>query len=316
MKNNKGLFVALTYKCTAVCKKCITRYHKFVNKEMMYDTMDSLIKFLEEINYSGVINLGSGEPLIYPYIEEFLDRVLAINEKVNIRLLTNGVLFNYEKCKKWIGNERVTFGVTFDGFYQEELEGLQHGVDIEKVKQQIKSISLNEKKLNIYLNYTVHKKNKPSISDFVKFASEVGIQEVYFTNLKKIGGVEAIIDTVILSKNDMELLNKELLNLCKEYPKIKIYIPETDVKENWFCWKKGKANPIIDIDGTVTFCVGREDGYVGNIVDEDLLTKWEHKYTELEQDVQCAKRWCKQCCGRKTQGEYKVSQEVYPYLNR
>ena len=51
ISNNKRIFVALTYVCTAHCKKCITRYHKYVNKSMDYQTMMLTLEFLRKIDF-------------------------------------------------------------------------------------------------------------------------------------------------------------------------------------------------------------------------------------------------------------------------
>ena len=182
---NKSIFVALTYRCTAHCKKCITRYHKYVNQSMSVDTMANVIRFLGRINYEGTINLGSGEPLSYPYISSFITNLLGINNRLKIRLLSNGKLFCLSTLKKEWFNGRITFGITLDGMNNAELANLQNGIDIEQIKRQISDVCAAYGSKKIYLNYTLNHQNKKSVSDFLLFAKSNNIDSAYITNTIK-----------------------------------------------------------------------------------------------------------------------------------
>ena len=58
--DNKNLFVALTYRCNAFCKKCMTRYHVNRDIEMPPEIIDKIADLLRLRRYEGVISVGSG----------------------------------------------------------------------------------------------------------------------------------------------------------------------------------------------------------------------------------------------------------------
>ena len=60
--------------------------------------------------------------------------------------------------------------------------------------------------------------------------------------------------------------------------------------KHFACYLSGKAGPIIDTDGTVSLCRGREDVYVGNIHESDINEKWQRFAEELD-----PAEWCSYC---------------------
>ena len=73
----KNIFIALTYKCNAFCRKCITRYNRFRNQSMQRSDCRRLAELLIANHFSGIINLGSGESLLYDELPTFVERVLS-----------------------------------------------------------------------------------------------------------------------------------------------------------------------------------------------------------------------------------------------
>lgn len=311
--NNKSIFVALTYICTAHCKKCITRYHRFLNKTMDIDTLEATIYFLKEINFRGNIVLGSAEPLGYPNIELFLTNLLNINDNIKVQLLTNGKLL-----KKGIPNiifsDRITIGITLDGMKADELEGLQEGIDIEKIKKQIEEVVKEYGPEHFYLNYTLNKKSMASFYEYVDFARALGIKEYYVTGLKYINGVDISLSDYIINDGDLKAFFAEAKEHLFDKGLKKEELPlgmEESKTAKVFCWNQNKANPIIDIDGSITFCAGREDGIIGNVAENNIQKKWKEKYLFFENNKLEAGSWCQKCCYRCHNGVYFSPREIY-----
>ena len=128
MFNNKNIFIALTYKCNAFCQKCMTRYHINKNHEIDREKLDRFFFLLNKNNYDGIVSVGTGEPLLYEDIDFFIDNVLNVNEKIRLRMLTNGMLLSSDNHSSSIFNKRCKWGVTMDAFYQNSLQNLQKGV--------------------------------------------------------------------------------------------------------------------------------------------------------------------------------------------
>lgn len=294
MFNNKNIFVALTYKCNAYCTKCMTRHHINKGIEMDDEMLKRLYYLLKVNNYSGLVSVGTGEALLYPEINSFISNILDVNSKIRLRILTNGMLLNADDSTLF--DPRCIWGVTMDAFNQESLSMLQKGVDIEKVKHNIASVAKRYGGSSMYLNFTVYRTNVDEILPFVIFAVENGIKEIYLTELKVYTGFEKNLEGYAVIHDDH--LNK-VLKEVKKYLEVKGISTRGITVEKPFprtdCYMKNIASPVIDVDGKVSFCSGREDVYVGNLFDHDIAIKWQ---SFAEKIRKTNVKWCEKCHDR------------------
>ena len=135
----KNIFVVLTYKCNAFCQKCITRYNRFRNQSMSVEDSRRLANWFIDNNYSGTINMGSGESLLYEELPDFVEKILTGLPNVSFRILSNGKLFT-SRLPAILFSPRVNWGITLDGFCNSDLDNLQQGIDIEVIKENIASV--------------------------------------------------------------------------------------------------------------------------------------------------------------------------------
>lgn len=292
MFNNKNIFIALTYRCNAFCKKCMTRYHVNKEQEMGRKIVKCIETLLIQNSYSDWISVGTGEPLLYNDFQYFVRSMLDVNDKLKLRLLTNGVLLS-EDNPFAIFDRRIKWGVTVDAFNQESLMDLQKGVDIEKVKYNVKSVTKKYGGNQLYLNYTVSKNNIDEILPFCKFAVENNIKEVYLTELKVFSGYESDLNEHRVIHDNY--LNEKIDEAMKYLEKNGISTKGINIgrrNDSSKCYIKHNASPMIDVDGSVSFCSGREDIIIGNIMDEDIEKKWISFANCLEtQNID----WCSKC---------------------
>ena len=78
----------------------MTRYHKNRNKQISKNTLDVIFRLLNENSYTGLISVGSGEPLLYQNIDYFINSVLGINDLIKLRMLTNGMALSPDGIAK------------------------------------------------------------------------------------------------------------------------------------------------------------------------------------------------------------------------
>ena len=307
MLRNKNIFIALTYDCCAFCKKCMTRYHQNRKIKMSRETLERIVKLLKENNYKGTISVGTGEPLLYPDIEYFIKNILSINDSIKIRLLTNGMLLN-NKIPNIFFDKRIIWGITLDGFNQETIEEYQKGVNINIVRKNIENIVKIYGADSIYLNYTIYQNNIDEILPFCEFAVNNNIKEIYFTKLKVFQGYENRLEKHRIIENN-DFFSK--IDQVKKFLQVNnISLKGIDIKDEVRneCFKKNLASPIIDVTGQVTFCSGKEDIYIGNICDEDILIKWS-KFYKIVNDSNG--KWCKNCFDKKLQnGNYRLPKTI------
>lgn len=311
----KNLFITLTYSCNVFCEKCLTRYHKFKNKSMDLETLNKIIDLIIKNNYRGIINIGSGEALTYKYIDYFISKLLNSNDNLKFRILSNGVLLNAALPKHFFDN-RIIWGVTLDGFVNNDLINLQKGVDLELVKNNICKLAQNGYSKNLYLNYTLNNQNFHSLKNFIDFANACMIKEIYVTEMKIFEGFEYL-DKFRFDTNK----NNELLQL-EEYAKSlnfsKVYFA-TLLNSNQFdkCYCKNHVFPIIDLDGSLSFCYGHEDRIIGNIFEIETIEKWFKLYNSLYSNSDIGTKYCYDCSTKYYGDDYlSVPKKIYTYLNQ
>lgn len=292
MFNNKNLFIALTYRCNAFCKKCMTRYHINKDIEMSKETIDRIFSLTDKNMYEGYISVGTGEPLLYDNFNYFVNGMLNINSKIKLRLLTNGMLLSCDN-KKAIFNDRITWGVTMDGMKQETLTFLQKGVDIEKVKSNVSKVAKKYGGDKLYLNFTVTNANINEILSFFKFAVENDIYEIYLTELKIFSGYEN--DLMKYKVNHDEYFDEKIEEARRYLTNRGISTHGINIDKKTYrckCYERNLASPMIDVDGSVSFCAGREDVIVGNIMDENIEQKWLDFLGSVKSNDNL---WCTKC---------------------
>lgn len=289
---NKNVYIALTYKCNAKCQKCMTRNHVNRSYEMSRELIDIICSKLCEANYQGMISIGSGEPILYPHLEYFISNILSINDMIHLRFLTNGQAFTNELPAICFDN-RCKWGVTMDGFVQSDLIGLQEGILIETVKQNIISIIEKYGSKCLYLNFTLNNQNYTSLIDYCKFAASLNISEIYVTELKIYEGYHDELNKYRLCRNETvyKTIHKAKTVLSdKGIPSVSFNLDLPHEKSQ--CFLCNRASPIIDVNGTVAFCSGREDIYVGNIKDMDIEDRWRAFSVQL---ISKNISWCEHC---------------------
>lgn len=308
MFNNKNIFIALTYKCNAFCKKCMTRFHENNKIEISEEILQKFYTLLKKNQYKGTISIGTGEPLLYDGIVKFVSNVLNVNDIIRLRLLTNGMLLSVEN-NPILFNNRCIWGVTFDAFNQATLQGVQKGVDIEKVKSNVRNVAMKYGGSRIYLNFTVYQSNIEEILPFCMFAVENGINQIYLTELKVFNGYEDILKPYVLKKDDY--FYNEILNVKKYLDKKGISTKGINFDKTEYkceCFKHNIASPIIDVNGSVSFCSGREDIYVGNITDYNIEKKWSSFMNKV---ASTQGKWCYKCYDRSLEnGIYRLPNTI------
>lgn len=314
--SSRNIFIVLTYKCNAFCQKCITRYNRFRNQSMTEENCRKLANLLVSYNFSGTINLGSGESFTYPALPEFVGFLLKHLPAVKFRILSNGMLVS-PNLPEIFFSPSITLGLTLDGFYNKDLVDLQKGVDLDIVKKNIVSACSAGHAQRFYLNYTLNNQSVNSLKDFIDFAAENNIPEIYTTEMKIYEKFKH------LDKFRLTEENKKLVADLEQYAKSLNFktVSFDTVKPAHFrdkCFKnKGGVSPIIDLDGSVAFCYGQEDKFVGNIFDDKTIVKWVLLKESLINNSAQAETWCGRCYSKKNRDEYiSVPLALNPYLER
>ncbi|MBQ6297327.1 MAG: radical SAM protein [Selenomonadaceae bacterium] len=99
----KQCILTLTRNCNLRCEFCSAKkggYH--FNAFIKFDDLKKIVKLCNDIKVKYIV-LSGGEPLLYPYLMEFLDYIKSMPHKMIPTIATNGILLaDYNTCKKII----------------------------------------------------------------------------------------------------------------------------------------------------------------------------------------------------------------------
>lgn len=298
-----NIFCTLTYVCNAFCKKCSTRYHRFKNQYISYEQLNNILNLLTTYNYKGTVNLGGGESLTFSNLDYFVKTLLNKNSELKIRILTNGLLLN-EKLPDYFFDKRIQWGITLDGFYNKDLSNLQSGIDLEIIKNNIEKLCKKGFADRFYLNYTLNNQNFSSLKNYIDFANTNGVKELYLTEMKIYYGFEE------LDKYRFDDNKEEELRILENYAKslnfsyVRFSLTKS-AKEFHKCYNHNHIYPLVDIDGTISFCYGREGSTLGNINNLETIVKWFNLSESLSKKDLAAQKWCSKCSTKYDNKDYK-----------
>ncbi len=206
----KIIHIDLTGKCNFRCLHCRGRVdeNNHISKEKVIDILTQInTNWGDEVEW---IELGGGEPLLYPYLYEIIEFIKK-NTKMKIILVSNAYFCNLEKLKKLkeIGLDRIQFSL--DSYKKETHNYIrQNKLSYDKVVEASQNCVL----LNIpfVLRLTIMNINKDDIEDFFKFAKDLGADEV---------GLRGCIYMGYANLNEKELFvdKKEYFKILEQLPK-------------------------------------------------------------------------------------------------
>ena len=127
--------ISLTYKCNLKCKYCYTNELINNKKEGSYNDFINIVDQGTELGLKSVVILG-GEPLIYPYIFDFLEYLY--DNKIIPVIFTNGILITQETAKR-LYDLNVSLLVKFDG-YKETQDFLSGFGTFEKIQMGLSNL--------------------------------------------------------------------------------------------------------------------------------------------------------------------------------
>lgn len=144
------------------------------------EKMNEIIKDLKDIGVKAVTFSGGGEPLVYPYIAETMQRILDAG--IDLSIITNGQLLKGERAEiltkaKWV---RVSFdsadAVTYGKVRQLPKEAF------DEVCDNIREFSKKKGEFcELGVNFVINHENAHQIYDMAKLVKGLGVNHIKFT---------------------------------------------------------------------------------------------------------------------------------------
>lgn len=184
----KVVAVAFDKSCNLHCQTC--RKNVLIAQGKDADNNSRLMQYIQDHLLDKcelLIAAGDGEVFLSKYYKGiYLDP--KCNDIPNIRLLTNGTLFNSTRWGEFIKNKtgKIYLTVSIDAATEETYKKIRCGGNFKILRENMKFASKLRKtgELGYFrINFVVQKNNYKEMIDFVKWGIELGCDEVFFTKI-------------------------------------------------------------------------------------------------------------------------------------
>jgi radical SAM protein with 4Fe4S-binding SPASM domain len=265
-----SVFLHLTDKCNLRCKHCCAANMSQSGKEL---TTQEFITFLEQFYAEGgnAVVISGGEPLI----TNKLKKILEINPKAHIRLLTNATMID-EKWAAYLSKFNISIQVSIDGSNKSIHDSIRGDGSFEAALIGVEHLIRQGMQKRINYSTTIMKQNLSDLPNIFQLAKNMGISYVRFLPLRKKGNASFnwnIIQNDVTCK-DYEYFYRYVFNHAMlKYPELNIsgglsgYVLDSKQIGVDGCWCPVGKKIIIDTKGDVFPCTLLMDDKfkIGNI---------------------------------------------------
>lgn len=296
-----------TNRCDHFCFYCVynpdfSGIHSEINKEdeIPREKMMEILSDFAEMGVKAVTYSGGGEPLVYPYIEETLERTLELG--IDLSIITNGQRLNGRRAEilanaHWV---RISSDTSNAKTFAQVTRCPEKWFG--ELKDNIVSFAkIKKPHCELGVNFVVHEKNKDAIYEAAKFYRDLGIEYIRFgplwsPNFEEYHAPfkEHVIEQIERAKQE---LTDESFEVSDSYKR--------DFESCGTCQRTYarcyfmQVAPAIGADSVVYFChnkVYSKDGVLGSIKDISFKDLWfSETAAEIMRNVDPRER-CKHQC--------------------
>ena len=148
--------------------------------QIPWEKMQEIISDISDMGVKAVTFSGGGEPLVYPYIVEAMQKIL--NAGIDLSIITNGQLLRGERAEtlvnaKWV---RISFDSADAETYAKVRKLPLEAFD--EVCANIRRFSeIKMKNCELGINFVVNHENAHQVYDMAKMVRELGVNHIKYT---------------------------------------------------------------------------------------------------------------------------------------
>ena len=264
--------------------------------QIPWEKMQEIISDLSDMNVKAVTFSGGGEPLVYPYIVETMQRIL--DAKIDLSIITNGQLLKEERAEvlasaKWV---RISFdsadAETYAKIRQLPLDAFTEVCD--NIKQ-FSKIKQNNCELGV--NFVINHENANQVYRMAEMVKELGVNHIKYTArvTKDLFTYhepfrESVIEQIYRAKTDLEETGFRIINKYEgDFNSALVFHR---------CYDKCYVNRILTViaaDSKVYFCHDKayvKEGVVGDLKNQSFKELWFseeciRRYQEFNPQEEC-----------------------------
>ncbi len=264
--------------------------------QISWEKMQEIIADLADMGVKAVTFSGGGEPLVYPYIVEAMQKVLDAG--IDLSIITNGQMLRDERAKvlaraKWV---RVSFdsanAETYAKVRKLPLEAFDEVCDNIRRFSQIK-----QDNCELGINFVINHENANQVYDMAKMVKKLGVNHIKYAArvTKDLFAYhepfkQAVIEQLHRTKEELEDENFKVINKYEgDFDSALLFHR---------CYSKCYVNRIFTViaaDSKVYFCHDKayvNDGVVGDLCNRSFKELWFaediiKRYQEFDAQKEC-----------------------------
>ncbi|MBM7616212.1 radical SAM protein [Alkaliphilus hydrothermalis] len=304
----------ITTTCNYQCSFCID--DKVINNKTSFK-LEKIIELIDEmalIGVKGVVLIGGGEPLLYPYFHEVVERLY--NQNIVIGLTTNGSPMDsyIDTIKKYVTWVRISMDAGTSQTHK-ILKKPPKEDDFSNILSSVKVLSDGYKGAIGY-SFIVNDDNYTEIEEATRIAKETGFSYIQFKplvdqSLKSLSLLKPkIIDIVLKSIEKSKQLETEDFRVIIN-DNLKIVLSnkkELNVKSYDYCWTQ-EFRTLITPSGLYIcpYHRGNENKRFGNLENNTLEEIWDSEERKSLLEVHNPMKHCNFYCIRNDINEFLFS---------
>lgn len=246
--------------------------------QIPWEKMQEIISDMKDMGVKAVTFSGGGEPLVYPYIVETMQKVLDAG--IDLSIITNGQMLKDTRAQaltdaKWV---RISFDSANAETY-EKVRQLPETAFDEVCENIRKFAKIKKKNCELGINFVINHENAEQIYDMAKLVKELGVNHIKYTARVTKDLFEyhepfrqKAIDQIHRAKDEME---------CSSFRVIDKYTGDFDSALVFHrCYDKCYINRIFTViaaDSKVYFCHDKayvKEGVVGDLANQSFKDLW------------------------------------------
>lgn len=148
--------------------------------QIPWEKMQEIISDISEMKVKAVTFSGGGEPLVYPYIVETMQKILEAG--IDLSIITNGQLLKDERAKvlshaKWV---RISLDSASAETYSKirQVPGEAFGEVCDNI---MRFAEMKQKGCELGVNFVINHENAEQVYDIAKLVKKLGVNHIKYT---------------------------------------------------------------------------------------------------------------------------------------
>ncbi len=176
--------IEITTRCNLACRMCAINFSHKKRADLplaTFKTLEPLFPFLLSAYLYGI-----GEPLMHPELQTMIDALIEAG--VNTGIITNGVLIDEQRARRWVEAGLYKISISIDGATKKTYEMIRRGSSFERLRDNLDIMAYYKKQYGsdkpfLTFNFVTMRSNIHELSQLVAMAHEYNVREVIVSDL-------------------------------------------------------------------------------------------------------------------------------------